>query len=475
MSGILSFHKGGGVKHTHGASSGSGSGTTQQGNIAGNIVIGSPTSQSGPGQMTGPRNKLKKRKKQALQNLQINPNYITGVVQDAQNQLSNIVQNKNILQNLPGDVIINPNVVGDVFKDYKEGDKLNSAQQVFANFYGSSTPNKYQQELQKFITTSPLHREVYKQSGLKGAGLNLFMTEFPEKFASSTGLGSLITAMGKGKDKVVQAGKKIAEVLNPKDAKNLDINQQENETVVETLGKQDPNRFGSLMGDRFDTVEDIFDPEASAAMASLDPEKIAMDIGLTPGTVFNPVESDLQRKINFVNQVFGTDFGGSVDMPNADTIEQLFQKAKQQQGGEIRDTIQNQQGEEESPVAGQFNFEDFITPYQDTITDINLTGQMEPVDPNSFPEGGVDKSATQAGQTLLFTDGTEVQEPFNTGLDVVGDSVFPSDAGSQTALDILNSNANPYFSGYPTMRFDDGGYAKMSTYQKLKMMADSIG
>ena len=93
MSGILSFHKGGGVKHTHGASSGSGSGTTQQGNIAGNIVIGSPTSQSGPGQMTGPRNKLKKRKKQALQNLQINPNYITGVVQDAQNQLSNIVYN----------------------------------------------------------------------------------------------------------------------------------------------------------------------------------------------------------------------------------------------------------------------------------------------------------------------------------------------------------------------------------------------
>lgn len=448
------------------------SGGTYQpaGNIAGNIVIGSPTSQSGP-TTSGPREKLKKRKKQALQNLQINPNYVTGVVQDAQNQLANIVQNKDKLQNQAGIVTINPNVVGDVFKDYKQGDKLNSAQQVFADFYGSSTPNAYQQQLQNFINTSPLHREVYKQSGLKGAGLNLFMTEFPEKFASNTGLGALISAMGKGKDKVVQAGKKIAEMLNPQDAKNLNINQQENETIIDTLEKQDPNRFGSLAGDRFDTVEDIFDPEASATMASLDPEKIAMDTGLTPGTVFNPVEADLQRKINFINQVFGTDFGGSVDMPQADDIEKLFQKAKQQQGGEIRDTIQNQQGEEESPVAGQFNFEDFITPYQDTITDINLTGQMEPVDPNSFPEGGVNKPATQAGQTLLFSDGTEVQQPFNTGLDVVGDSVFPSDAGSQENLDILNSNAESGFSGYPRMGMADGGYTGMSTHEKLMRMA----
>ena len=448
------------------------SGGTYQpaGNIAGNIVIGSPTSQSGP-TTSGPREKLKKRKKQALQNLQINPNYVTGVVQDAQNQLANIVQNKDKLQNQAGIVTINPNVVGDVFKDYKQGDKLNSAQQVFADFYGSSTPNAYQQQLQNFINTSPLHREVYKQSGLKGAGLNLFMTEFPEKFASNTGLGALISAMGKGKDKVVQAGKKIAEMLNPQDAKNLNINQQENETIIDTLEKQDPNRFGSLAGDRFDTVEDIFDPEASATMASLDPEKIAMDTGLTPGTVFNPVEADLQRKINFINQVFGTDFGGSVDMPQADDIEKLFQKAKQQQGGEIRDTIQNQQGEEESPVAGQFNFEDFITPYQDTITDINLTGQIEPVDPNSFPEGGVNKPATQAGQTLLFSDGTEVQQPFNTGLDVVGDSVFPSDAGSQENLDILNSNAESGFSGYPRMGMADGGYTGMSTHEKLMRMA----
>jgi len=367
-----------------------------------------------------------------------------------------------------------------ILRNIRPDGTLNEAAKAMLAQYDDGR-SEYQRDLNRFITGSPANREAYKQSGLKGAGLNLLATELPEKIIANTGIGRIITAMGKGKDKVLdkvaQAGKKIAEVLNPEQSANLNINQQENEKVIETLGKQDKDRFGSLAGDRFDTVEDIFDPEASATMASLDPEKIAMDIGLTPGTVFNPVEADLKRKINFVNQVFGTDFGGSVNMPQADTIERLFQKAKQQQGGEIRDTIQNQQGEEESPVAGQFNFEDFITPYQDTITDINLTGQMEPVDPNSFPEGGVNKPVTRGGQTLVFSDGTPVQESFDTGLDVVGDSVFPSDAGSQEALDILNSNAESGFSGYPTMgyNFADGGYTGMSTYQKLKMMADSIG
>ena len=370
------------------------------GNIAGNVQIGggSPTtnqSYQSPGYI--PPKERKKKK------------YIQNIVSDGINDLNNIVQNKEILQNQAG--LPAYSQPGHKFHDKMTDEKgnlipynqLNEAQKSIANFYGPSTANAYQQQLQNFITSSPINREIYKQSGLKGAGLNLFATEVPEKIIANTGIGKLISALG-------SAGRKITETLNPKDAKNLKTNIEENEQVIETLGKQDPNRFGSLGGDRFNTVEDIFDPEASAAMGSLDPEKIAMDTGLTPGTVYDPRQDNLKSKIDFVNQVFGTDFGGSVDMPNADTIEQLFQKAKQQQGGEIRDTIQNQQGEEESPVAGQFNFENFLSPYQDTITDINLTGQMEPVDPNSFPEEGVNKPATQAGQTLLFTDGTEVQE-----------------------------------------------------------------
>ena len=417
------------------------------------------------------KKKLKKRPEQALQNLQINPNYVAAVTQNAQNQLQNIVKNKDKLQNQAGIPTINPNVVGEVFKDYKKGDKLNSAQQVFADFYGSSTPNAYQQELQNFIKTSPIHREVFKQSGLTGANLNLAAIELPEKIASSTGVGALINAMGKGKNKIKQVGSNIINALSSTDAKNLNTIQEEKEQPIETLGKQDPDSFGGL--DRPSVVDDIFDPEASTQMASLDPEKIAMDAGLTPGTVYDPRQDDLKSKIDFVNQVFGTNFEYT---KNEGYVNDLFQKAKEKQGAEISSTIQNQQGEQ-APVAGQFNFENFLSPYQDTITDVNLTGQMEPVNPNDFPEEGVNKPATQAGQTLLFSDGTEVQQPVNTGLDVVGDSVFPSDAGSQEALDILNSNATSGFSGYPKMNYNfaNGGFTGMSTYQKLKMMADSIG
>jgi len=90
-----------------------------------------------------------------------------------------------------------------------------------------------------------------------------------------------------------------------------------------------------------------------------------------------------------------------------------------------------------------------------------------------FPEGGVSGTpVTQAGQTLVFTDGTPVTEPVNTGLDMVGDKAFPNTPGSQTALDTLNANADPYFSGFPAMRKADGG--SVNTYDVLKLINDTM-
>jgi len=64
------------------------------------------------------------------------------------------------------------------------------------------------------------------------------------------------------------------------------------------------------------------------------------------------------------------------------------------------------------------------------------------------------------------------------GIEQIGGKVFPSEGGSQEALDILNSNADPYFSGYPTMRFNEGGstnkYENMSTHEKLMRMASEM-
>jgi len=83
---------------------------------------------------------------------------------------------------------------------------MNEAQKVFANFYGSSTPNLYQQQIQDFITASPENMQVYKDSGLKGAGLNAFMTTFPEALASNTIAGNILKNLkstpGKIKEKL---------------------------------------------------------------------------------------------------------------------------------------------------------------------------------------------------------------------------------------------------------------------------------
>ena len=112
--------------------------------------------------------------------------------------------------------------------------------------------------------------------------------------------------------------------------------------------------------------------------------------------------------------------------------------------------------------------------YGDFMVNEDL-GNVIPTD-NMFPEGGVSGTpVTQAGQELVFSDGTPVTQPVNTGLDMVGDKAFPNSPGSQEAMDILNSNADPYFSGYPTMRFNEGGstnkYENMSTHEKLMRMA----
>ena len=150
-----------------------------------------------------------------------------------------------------------------------------------------------------------------------------------------------------------------------------------------------------------------------------DPEKQAMEQSLTPGEINLSAINDL------------------VNLRTND--EDIFE--------DVSETNYNN-------IAPNYDFSNFK---------INEELSNQGVDPNSFPEGGVPgKGVTQAGEQLFFADGTPITEQFDTGLTTVGDSVFPSSPGSQTNLDILNSNATDGvdFSGYPTMGFGfaNGGY-----------------
>lgn len=105
----------------------------------------------------------------------------------SQNQLAAIVANKQNLVNQAGV----PKYLTNKFKNLFPGgnipyNQMTEAQKSIANFYAGSTPNAYQQAINNFISSNPANMQVYKDSGLKGAGLNAFMTTAPEAIAEKS-------------------------------------------------------------------------------------------------------------------------------------------------------------------------------------------------------------------------------------------------------------------------------------------------
>jgi len=107
---------------------------------------------------------------------------------------------------------------------------MTGQQRAIADFYAGSTPNAYQQAIQNFMDASPENMEAYKSSGLKGAGLNAFMTTVPEALAERSMLGQglkaftgladnvfdkLGTAYSAGKEKVGDMMDAGADIFSP--------------------------------------------------------------------------------------------------------------------------------------------------------------------------------------------------------------------------------------------------------------------
>ena len=110
-------------------------------------------------------------------------------------ELKNIVNQRSILSNQAG----LPKYLTNKFKylfpkeDISYAD-MTGQQRAIADFYAGSTPNAYQQAIQNFMDASPENMEAYKSSGLKGAGLNAFMTTVPEALAERSLLGQGLKA-----------------------------------------------------------------------------------------------------------------------------------------------------------------------------------------------------------------------------------------------------------------------------------------
>ena len=370
----------------------------------------------------------------------------------------------------------------------------NSAAQAILNFYDDGR-NDYQRGLNALRTSSPEAEQAYAK---RFPVENFAMKMGPMIAGAATGVPfGLMDLLSKGKNQfnnlsergdilgaISRTANNIASSFTPEQAKNINTNIETKKPIDKLLRDQniinastdvDPILRAAAAQTGSGDIMDIFDNDG---------EKAAIDASLPTGDIaYNPyVEAPYQSKLDFINEVYGTDFTAdrSGTLLKENQANELFEKAKQKQGGIIREEVnQDLSVDDEDPIpGGQFNLTS-PTVNEDTVPvilggdpnyeydnyDVNQQlGDVLPTD-NMFPEGGVSGN---------FVDN------MGTGTEMIGDSIFATEPGSQSAFDTLNSNADSGFSGQPTLRYNfaDGGstnkYENMSTHEKLMRMASEM-
>ena len=268
---------------------------------------------------------------------------------NAQQQLAAIVANKQENQNKRGLSSINESVVGQVFGGADPNQipyhQMNEAQKVFANFYGSSTPNLYQQQIHDFITTSPENMQTYKDSGLKGAGLNAFMTTAPAAIASNTMFGNILKNLKSTPGKIKES---LSGIYNTPQVQNfLGLTEEKEDEDLKSSYSEYMNEMNEKVGaSRADTPQgedlDIFDVYT---------ENYEMADRL-PQTKEIPTDKDIQNEIerSLINQyslIDDTDLATSLldkSMQTDEEIQDLFIDKNQSFADLDQQTLDNMVG-----------------------------------------------------------------------------------------------------------------------------------
>ena len=385
----------------------------------------------------------------------------------AQAALQNVIDNKNQSQaysTAPGVVAI-PTMGKKTgkFKDIEEKlttqgyGSLTPGEQMIADFYLSSAVNPYQQQMQNFIESSPAAAQAYAErfpkttflknivpmamGSVTGVPLGIVNAISQGYGAAKEGLGSLAE-----RDDVLgmlaSIPGNIAAQFKPTQAAKLKAIAKERDPIS-TLqtGPMDPNAYGAIGGDRFDVEEDVFQ--------STSPN---VETVYTPGT---PLDNYLkQQEIN------------ERDYP-------LFKKLKD------RENIAKEVEEAtEQVVPGQFNL-NYVRPDAPTV---NLSGVNDEEIQDSFGFGMTNMESSGAPQDTGYVSPFETVVPGgfpfnpNTGSASIPTKFYSDQIAVPENLPFGANTTNfDYKDGGYLNKFDDGGYANMSTYQKLKMMADSLG
>lgn len=360
-------------------------------------------------------------------------------------RLQNIVDNKDIYKNLPSQERPGMNVYQDMMQDFR-----------------TSTPEAMQTYADRF----PLAQFAMKMGPMiagAATGIPFGLMDLYEKSkdkASEIGLDTL-SERGDILGAIARTGLDIASAFTPEQAENLNINIAAKTPITEELkkanilkGKQTP------LDPQFQDLDSptIFDNEDAMRAVMQDfpgDDPFAYDPNPFPlGT-----REYIQRQEE-LNRTGYPDYFNRRD----NIAEQVEQETEQTVPGviDIASTedinISGDPNEETEGLRRQIDM-NTVDPNVDIFTDSAFMG----AGPN-FPAGGVGDGNSPSGLNFYG-----------------GDTAFADTPEGRAALEALRSNQNQSFinmSGIVGNKADGGSmdsYANMSTYQKLKMMADSLG
>jgi hypothetical protein len=244
------------------------------------------------------------------------------------------------------------------------------------------------------------------------------------------------------------------------------------ETYMKGMNKKIADLKSSKNAEQFDAVD--MDPGFRKFMPTqLETEDMTLD-----RTMFLP-DDQTDR--------FGIPAGaepGEEDMIDDEEFTNLLNQYSLLNQDDLADSLlDDSETEKELTDTDSMSQEEYDAKLQETLSGINpiydpqlnpeFQGLRNQIDMNTEEPNDLFGSDLFMGAGANFpAGGVPTNKTVNTGLDMYGNKVMPSEGGSQAALDILNANADPYFSGIPVMRKADGG--SVDTYDVLKLINDTM-
>ena len=359
------------------------------------------------------------------------------------------------------------------------------------------TSSEYKDWIQNKITNDRMGKQSWERafpigSGKVLTGIAELLAPAPLKMASQ---------LWKATTKPVETYENFIKRFGTNtDAKIVDIQKESKMDTDELINKTMDDQYRSYLDNFPPTVANpaetikTFDEFKSEQIGETDADEIFSD------TVYNPKADERERKIQFINQALGTNFEKG-DISTDRSLDQTYQHAKQKVGSDIKETNPGQfdltdRSDSLNLTGTTLEEPNAIDPSHEFVDTYGLEGDRNELrreaskDPTSFSHYGFagvnrdyypvnlrpDRKYTFPEANREIGDfASERVAGWGDFQDVETMGPIPLESGIFEYLPLssglLDWNLSPERKPETFNTFKDGGYANMSTFEKLKAMA----